>query len=159
MTTDMCQHITEASLPMVLVHTETTNAFTCPSCCADYCIALLDAGTPAAHVLETLIFEACDHTEGTCKRCLESLKDELSKRWMRYRLAGDKSASNRLGRLRTAIRKRYGTEQATLPAYPGLRRTGRGLDAARAGQRWTGLRAQRLTALVPPVESIVVIPA
>jgi hypothetical protein len=82
MTTDMCQHITEASLPMVLVHTETTNAFTCPSCCADYCIALLDAGTPAAHVLETLIFEACDHTEGTCKRCLESLKDELSKRWM-----------------------------------------------------------------------------
>jgi hypothetical protein len=161
--TNMCTHLVQAGTtdtPMTLVHTETATAYTCPSCCAHFCIALLDVGTPAAHILDALHFDMCDHTEGTCDRCLESLKDELSKRWVRYRIAGDKPASNRLGRLRKAIRKRYDTSEATLPAYPGLlRRTGRGLDAALAGQRWQGLRAQRLTALVPPVESVVVVPA
>jgi hypothetical protein len=162
MNVDMCTHLVQAGTtdtPMTLVHTDTATAFVCPQCTADYCITLLDAGTPAAHVLETISLSHCDHGQDTCKRCLESLKDELSKRWMRYRIASDKPASNRLGRLRTAIRKRYGTEAKPLPPYPGLRRTGIGLDAAKAGQRWHSIRAQRLTALVPPVESIVVIPA
>jgi hypothetical protein len=162
MTTEMCQHIIDhgtTDTHMVLIVTESESAFTCPQCTAEYCIALLDAGTPAAHVLDSLVFEACDHGQGTCDRCVEAFKDELSKRWMRYRLAGDKPASNRLGRLRKAIRKRYDTSEATLPAYPGLRRTGRGLDAAKAGQRWQGLRAQRLTALAPPVHTVLVVPA
>jgi hypothetical protein len=161
MNTDLCTHLIESgnltTVPMVLIHTGDTTAFTCPTCAADYCITLLDTGTQAREVLETLILEACDHGQGTCCRCLESFKDELSKRWMRYRIAGDKPASNRLGRLRTAIRKRYGTEQATLPAYRNANILGMAGVRGQAGQRWTAAKQQRLTALAPPVHTVVVV--
>ena len=161
--TNMCTHLVQAGTtdtPMTLVHTETATAYTCPSCCAHFCIALLDVGTPAAHILDALHFDMCDHTEGTCDRCLESLKDELSKRWVRYRIAGDKAASNRLGRLRKAIRKRYGTEQSKpLPAYRNANILGTAGERGRAGQRWQGLRAQRLSTLRPPPANVVVVPA
>jgi hypothetical protein len=161
MTTEMCQHIIDhgtTDTHMVLIVTESESAFTCPQCTADYAIALLDSTGPDA-ILDSLVFSACDHGQGTCKRCLESLKDELATRWSRLKLTPEgKPAANRLGRLRKAISKRYGTEQSKpLPAYPGLRRTGRGLDAAKAGQRWQGLRALRLTALVPPPANVVVV--
>jgi hypothetical protein len=161
--TNMCTHLVQAGTtdtPMTLVHTDTATAFVCPSCCGNYCIALLDAGTPAAHVLETISLSHCEHSTGTCFACLESLKDELSKRWMRYRLAGDKPASNRLGRLRKAIRKRYDTsESKPLPAYRNANILGTAGERGRAGQRWQGLRAQRLSTLRPPPANVVVVPA
>jgi hypothetical protein len=161
MTTEMCQHIIDhgtTDTHMVLIVTESESAFTCPQCTADYAIALLDSTGPDA-ILDSLVFSACDHGQGTCKRCLESLKDELATRWSRLKLTPEgKPAANRLGRLRKAISKRYGTEQSKpLPAYRNASLRGLAGVRGRAGQAWTAAKQQRLSVLRAPAQSVVVV--
>jgi hypothetical protein len=163
MTTEMCQHIIDhgtTDTHMVLIVTESESAFTCPQCTADYAIALLDSTGPDA-ILDSLVFSACDHTAGTCNRCLESLKDELATRWSRLKLTPEgKPAANRLGRLRKAISKRYDTsESKPLPVYRNASLQGLAGVRGRAGQAWTQARNQRINTLVPPVHTVLVVPA
>jgi hypothetical protein len=167
MNVDMCTHIVSHGstddTPFVLINTPTANAWCCPSCAVAWTEQVIQS-QPIHSVLKSLVFTACDHGEELCRRCLSSFRDALTARWS-CAMVTDKRLANRLMRIRRLLSKNYdkgNTPEAykARQAYPGLlRRTGRGLDAALAGQRWQGLRAQRLTALVPPVESVVVMPA
>jgi hypothetical protein len=107
----MCQHIIDhgsTDTAMVLIHIDEADAFTCPTCAMNYVQALLEQGTTLNAIVDTLHFTHCQHTEGSCKRCVRAFKGELAARSMRIWLVdGNKTAANRLGKLHTAINKRY----------------------------------------------------
>jgi hypothetical protein len=172
---DLCQHIVEAATtaqPMILIHTAAATAYTCPACAADYAAALLTDMSPRS-VLNSLHFDRCDHGQGTCWACLEAFKGELASRWARLKLAADTAPANKIGRLRTAMGRRYDRAKVTAgerrfkaraakPApYPLIRRNSRRGDAARAGAAAAerNRQAREIGALRPPSQSITVVHA
>jgi hypothetical protein len=165
MTTEMCQHLIEASTvntPMVLVHTDAASAFTCPTCTVAWIEAMLEVMDPRV-IVESIHLDRCDHSAGICFPCCEALKAAISARFA-VLAPVDKTSANRLLRIKNKLTLRYRTkieaEQAKpLPAYRNARILGRAGERGRAGQRWTADRAQRLSTLRPPVEATVVIPA
>jgi hypothetical protein len=166
--TELCPHLMESGLerPMTLIVTPEATAYTCVDCAMVWAETLTSSGTGPHTILDALHFDMCGHTDGgTCFACLGEFKEQISKRFA-ILAPVDKNSANRLLRIKNGLNKRYSRAmlvqqeaeaEKPLPAYPGLRRTGRGLDAAKAGQRWQGLRALRLTALVPPPANVVVV--
>jgi hypothetical protein len=164
MTTEMCQHIIDhgTTVPMVLIVTDTASAFTCLQCTTTWIEAMLEVMAPRT-IVESIHLDRCDHGAGICFPCCEALKAAISERFASLAPV-DKNRANRLLRIKNKLTLRYRTkieaEQAKpLPAYRNANILGRAGERGRAGQRWTADRAQRLSTLRSPVESIVVIPA
>ena len=166
--TELCPHLMESGLerPMTLIVTPEATAYTCVDCAMVWAETLTSSGTGPHTILDALHFDMCGHTDGgTCFACLGEFKEQISKRFA-ILAPVDKNSANRLLRIKNGLNKRYSRAmlvqqeaeaEKPLPAYPGLRRTGRGLDAAMAGQRYQADRAQRLSVLRPPSVSVVVV--
>jgi hypothetical protein len=160
MNVDMCTHIVSHGstddTPFVLINTPTANAYTCSACAVAWIEAMNASGARPSSVVKAVHADRCSHTKGNCPSCVEALLIALSNRF-RELASQNKTSANRLLKIKNGLSKRYGTEAKPLPPYPGLRRTGRGLDAAMAGQRYQADRAQRLSVLRPPSVSVVVV--
>ena len=170
--TDICFHLADSghlNQPFALVHTPDAHAFTCPACTLEFVEAMLDTASTKS-IVDSLVFTRCDHQGGgsVCWPCVEAIKAQITLRWSAL-IHTDKRLANRFLRLRNAISKRYDRAtvetdrkakhipKRTIPAYPGLRSKGAAGDRAVAGVRWNDAKEQRLSALVPPSESITVI--